>query len=288
MVTGNKIKPNIEIIDESFSNKTLEQLCLSVQISDNSFSYNIIDWELSKHLVLKQYLFNEKKTPLISLLEAIFDSDDLLNKAYKKTSVCVLNKHYTFIPNPLFSEAAAESYLNYNCKLNSSQKVLSFPVKSISAHVAFAVDEQLKAFIDYKLIGCKWMHNTVVLTEALLNNYREDEKQQVFLNISTDSFDVLVFNGKQLQLFNSFEYTTAEDFLFHLLFVFEQLSVNADKQQVIICGEVLKNSAIYEKLHKYIRHISFINRNEKVTYSYKFDEQPSHFFYSLLNQYQQF
>ncbi len=290
MVTGNKIKSHFELVDESFEQKAIDQLCLTAQISDSSFSFSVIDWSNSKQLLLIDYQLEEqaKETTLLRFLEAIFEQNIFLNKPYKKVSISITNSLYNFVPAPLFDAASAKKYLQLNCKLSQNDEVLYASMKNMSAYCIFAIDKKIKSFFDYQFTGAKYLHQTMALSDAVLNNFKNKEQQSVIINVRKNDFETLIIKDKKTELINTFPYTNADDLLFHLLYVLEQLSINPDKQEVLVCGEILKNSAVYERLVKYVRHVNFINRNNSIEYSYKFNEVPEHFYYSLLNQYQEF
>lgn len=290
MVTGSKIKSHFELVDESFEQKAIDQLCLTAQISDYSFSFSVIDWSNSKQLLLKDYRLDEqtRDTTLLGFLEAIFEQNNFLSKPYKKISIGISHNLYTFVPTPLFDSNSAKKYLQLNCKLAENDEVLFAAMKNMSAHCIFAIDKKIKSFFDYQFTGAKYLHQTIILSDAILNNFKNKETQSVIINIRKSDFDTIIIKNKQTELVNTFQFSNADDLLFHLLYVLEQLSINPDKQDVLICGEILKNSSIYERLAKYIRNVHFINRNKNIEYSYKFNEVPEHFYYSLLNQYQEF
>lgn len=290
MVTGSKIKPHLEIVDESFEQKAFNQLCLCVQLSSYSFNFAIIDWANSKQLLLKEYLIDEQvdKHNTLSFLEAAFVQNDFLNKTYKKISVSISNSLYTFVPSPLFDAKAAQKYLQLNCKISETDEVIFTPMKNMNAICIFAFDKKLKSFFDYQFSEAKYLHQTMVLCDVVLNNLKNKEAPIVLINIKKNEFDVLIVKENKIELINTYAYSNADDLLYYLLYVMEQLSLNPDKQEVLISGEILKNSSIYERLVKYIRTVNFITRNKSIEYSYKFNELPEHFHYSLLNQYQEF
>ncbi len=290
MVTGSKIKAHLELVDESFDKKAVDQLCLTIQISDSSICFSVIDWSNSKQLLLKDYYLDEqiKELTLLNFYEVIFEQNPLLSHPYKKISVSICNSLYTYVPSPLFEANAAKSYLTFNCKLSENDEVLFAPMKNMSANCIFALDKKIKSFFDYQFTDIKYLHQTMVLSDAVLNNFKNKEQQSVIVNIRKNNFDTLITKDKKTELINTFHYTNADDLLYYLLYIFEQLSINPDKQEVLVCGEILKNSTVYDKMIKYIRHVDFINRNNSIEYSYKFNEMPEHFYYSLLNQYQQF
>jgi hypothetical protein len=290
MVTGNKIKAHTELIDESIDQKSFDQLCLSIQVSNSTFCYSIIDWSNSKQLLLKDYHFDSsiKNYNVLTNLEVVYSDNPILNKPFKKISVSIVNNTYTIVPAPFFDSNEAEVYLKLNCKLQNDDFVLYSSMKNMNAYCIFAMDKKIKSFFDFKHTGVKYLHQAMVLNDALLNNFKNNDQTHVIANIRQSEFDLVVLKNKKTEMINSFSYTNADDLLFHLLYACEQLSINPDKQEILISGEILKNSAIFEKMSKYIRHVRFISRNNSIAYSYKFNDVPEHFYYTSLNQYQEF
>ena len=46
--------------------------------------------------------------------------------------------------------------------------------------------------------------------------------KEVFIHIQKEHFEIVVVRNQQLLLFNSFEYSTPEDFIYYILFTFRQ------------------------------------------------------------------
>ncbi len=80
--------------------------------------------------------------------------------------------------------------------------------------------------------------------------------------------EVFVLNNSGLQLFNVFDYNTPEDFIYYVLFVFEQLSLDTEKTEVVLSGLIDLDNELYAILYTYIRHISFL----ETSYSFKFKD----------------
>ena len=55
--------------------------------------------------------------------------------------------------------------------------------------------------------------------------------------------------------FNSFEYQTKEDFIYYLLFVFEQLQLDPQKQAITLYGNISTNSELYQIAYQFIRFV---------------------------------
>ena len=71
---------------------------------------------------------------------------------------------------------------------------------------------------------------------------------------------------------NCFEYDTKEDFLYYLLFTAEQLSLNPEKFELILLGDINKNSPAYKMAWDYIKNISFMGPFH--SFSFETEAQP--------------
>jgi hypothetical protein len=128
------------------------------------------------------------------------------------------------------------------------------------------------------------LHDTSSLIEELfVKNKNKDSGNTIYVNVQPAHFEVLIFQNNNLFFFNSFQYKTAEDFIYYILFVAEQMKRNPETLELVLLGEIERPSAIFDLLFKYVRNIKFCNHNDTFTYSYVFNEMPDHFYYNLLN-----
>jgi hypothetical protein len=95
----------------------------------------------------------------------------------------------------------------------------------------------------------------------------------------------VVLEGKNLLFYNTFNYHSAEDFIYYLLFVCEQLHLNPEKTELQLLGEIEKNSAIHLITQKYVRHVQFGERADQADYSYQLQALPKHSYFTLFNTY---
>ena len=111
----------------------------------------------------------------------------------------------------------------------------------------------------------------------------EEEQKSVFIVAEKNTLTILVKKSKRLEFCNTFHYTTPEDFIYFVMFAFDQLKLNQDTTPVTLWGEITPDSAVYSKLYKYIRNISFGNKPSTLSFGYQFDEVFDHKFYDLYN-----
>ena len=49
-------------------------------------------------------------------------------------------------------------------------------------------------------------------------------------------FEIIVIANKKLQLYNTFQFTSKEDFIYYVLFTAEQLKLNPEKFELLLLG----------------------------------------------------
>ena len=56
---------------------------------------------------------------------------------------------------------------------------------------------------------------------------------------------------------NHFKYETPEDFVYYILFCFEQVQLNTEKTKLWLNGAIAEEDATYKLIFEYIRDIKF-------------------------------
>jgi hypothetical protein len=91
---------------------------------------------------------------------------------------------------------------------------------------------------------------------------------------------VMITEKQKLLFYNSFSYATPEDFLYYLLYTYQQLKLDTETVPVNMLGEIVKESVLYELIYKYIRNINFMKRPAELQVQNTFN-MPGHFYFNL-------
>jgi len=119
------------------------------------------------------------------------------------------------------------------------------------------------------------------LIEKLVNQYKNFDDDFCFVNVTGSSFEIVVTKNKKLELYNCFDFKTKEDFIYYILFTAEQLNLNPEEFELILLGDIEKESELYTILYQYIRNIKFYYPTK--THAI-LEGVSSHSHFSLLNQ----
>jgi len=283
IMTKKKIKTT-KIIDIA----TLEVSHLSIQFSLDGFSFCILDKESKTFTTLHDYRFEETNNSPQKLLEnisSVFKDEKLLQNKYHSVSVSHINELATLVPKPLFDEERLKDYISYNTKAYANDYFVYDEIKNhdmVSVYIPYAninnfLLDQYKEF-DFK-------HYSNILIESLLGIYKYSLVPHMFAHISDNHFELVVVANKKLQLYNTFKFSTKEDFIYYVLFTSEQLKLNPEKFELVLLGNIEKDDELYNIAYTYVRNVSLLENRSKFQYDDSFTEIDKRKYYTLLNQY---
>jgi hypothetical protein len=269
------VKAIIRKTDESFDPFDTVNYSLYVRLSETHVSWCILDNERNKFVAIESYA---------SYLQEIAENIPLIKQPFSSVRLMIENNRSTLIPAPLFDPAEKESYLEFIHEKEDGTETLYDHLQQLGIVNVYGGSAKLLEAGMEIFPGAKIFHHSTALIESLWMNYKNRiSRKKVFIHVRENDFDLLVFDGKQLNYYNAFHFQAPTDLIYYVIFVMEQLTLNPEETEVVLMGNIEKESELYDLLYRYIRNIEFIKRNTAFKYSYVFNEIPPHYFYSLLN-----
>jgi hypothetical protein len=279
-------EPRFHIIDESFTPDQLQDYDLFMLAGRDEFSFCILNHVRNKFTGLVSFLFlsSEEDTDIVERITAVkHDLGQVLKPGYRKIILCYVNNVSTLVPSPLFDLHHAKQFLSCNHFVSDLAKVHADRLNMPDAWNVFAMQPDIEKELKDIFPGVEIHHHSTPLIESLVVHNKLIDEKVMIVNIHVSQVDVIITQGKNLVFFNSFSYRTSEDCLYYIMFVCEQLQVNAQNVRVVLTGNIRENSALYLLAKKYIRNLSFYDGEYAFEFSYGFDQVPLHCFHTLFN-----
>jgi hypothetical protein len=271
--------------DESL-NKEITSACrLALQVSDEWLYYSVLHDALNKYLALGR-LPLEAGTPddQAARLAQSVSKNKWLRQPYFSVSIILESPKSTLIPEALADTDRMGQYLQFNHPVNDNEDILTDWLLNLQAFNIYAYPATTVIQLKELWSAARLSHLLSSLIEVLLIRFKHaGGGDRVYANVRPHWIDVVNMLDNRLVFCNSFRYTSTEDLLYYLIFVYEQLKLNPEKVPLILMGEIDRQSAVTEQLSEYLRYVGFIGRNEDFHYSAAFDTIPEHYFYNLLN-----
>ena len=280
-------QPDIELIDESFDKEATQTYHLSLQLGLNGFFTCILDTARNKYICLFGTSFRNVNDfrSLSKFIDKLFSENAFLQYKYKSISASIVHNKSTLVPIPLYEKPSEAGYLEYNHVIEENESIYADRLGSINAMNIYTLHNDLEQIIRKALPKVNIFHHSSSLIEGLLAHYKNHIGKKLIVHFQPNHFEIIVLDGKNLVLYNSFEHQAKEDFVYYIMFVCEQLKLNPETLRLILTGEIDKTSGHYSLLYQFVKNIGFGERNDTYDYSYVFNEIPKHFYYNLFSQY---
>ena len=103
--------------------------------------------------------------------------------------------------------------------------------------------------------------------------------------MNANTIEMLVFHSKELLLFNVFEYHSKEDFIYYILFVFDQLKLDTETTPIELSGNLQIDGELFKTLYTYVRHVDINKSKYSLNFTEDLNENYLHNYFLVLNSF---
>lgn len=223
---------------------------MSIRIFSDGFSLYITD-DTNTLLSTKHGKINFAQLSVIELKDAL-RSELEVETVCETVEISIETDCYTLIPDSLFSaeDYAALLQFQHPTFSLSSDKLLTSELLNHKAILLYSCSNKLYEAVISVYNEASIQHHLVPYLNV---DYKDDCRLQVVNR--QGKLDIVAFKNNSVQLANTYEYSTDEDFLYHLTQVKEQLQFADSSCSVILSGQAI-TSSLELLLSKYIRNFS--------------------------------
>ncbi|MBO3117757.1 DUF3822 family protein [Winogradskyella sp. DF17] len=244
---------------------------LSIQVNLNGLSFCILNRSQNSIEYLNSLSFERKLSPLdvLNRLKTELSSNTVFSDDFDDILVIHQNELATLVPADLYNEAYKADYLKFNSKILRSDFI---------THDTIAINKSVNIYVPYVNINnyifdtfgeFVYKHASSVLIDYVLQKEVSNlNSNSVYINVNPNAIECAVVDKSQLHLYNYFEYQTKEDFIYYILFIFEQLNLDTETIPIKLSGTIAKNDELYSIIYKYVRHVDFVDDD----YGFNFPE----------------
>ena len=187
----------------------------------------------------------------------------------------------TFVPKSLFSPAQKETFINFNISFEETQTIAQKESKDERIKILYPVDSEIEKTLQHYFKDIRFTHYSQILYDLSSNTNVTDESVVMNIHIQDDQFDLLVFKGEELLLFNTYPYKNEDGFLYFVLAVAEELSLAPKDFSIVFFGKYARYKKCYEALEYYHEKITFADQAGYMMFDER--EHPAPYFLNLFD-----
>lgn len=266
-------KNSILLVDPDFDSNTSEDCSLLIRVTDNSFSYTVID-QLHHRI---QVLFDQQNcNDVPSELSDRLNHDKHLLLPYLETKVSLHTENNIAVPDDIFDIDQLNSYAAFFTEKQSKklyiQTCKDYGFSSIFSPLA-QIDEMLhSAFSCVKFFDL----------DAPLLKLTKDPQTTLLLDFTASSFQSIYLKEGQLIFKSQYQIENSEEFNYYLLFINQELQMDTAETLVQLSGIIHEDDANHQCITKYFSQIEFLHFDIDKLNSSILDDMPAHYYTSLL------
>ncbi len=245
------------------NNNVIEKMYkkLAIQVSLNGLSFVVFDTLMNKPLVLENIPIGKVNVTakIEDLFAEAFQNHPELQADYDEVVIIHSNNLSTFVPTALFDEDYLGSYLQFNTKVFETDFFAFDLLEKYEMNNVYIPYVNMNNYFIDQFGTFDYKHANSILIEKLLDLSKNNEERKMFVHISDTHFEIVVIQNQKLELYNSFEYKTPEDFIYYILFTAEQLHLNPESFKLELLGKIDIESPLYTIAYKYVRNVALMD-----------------------------
>jgi hypothetical protein len=268
METGQKTFQTNNSIEKILNNT------LSIQVSLSGLSFCILNTESNTIIHYSSISFDKTLNPreVLDELKTHLSTNKVLLQDFNAIRLIHENEISTLVPKSLFNEDNLADYLKFNAKILSNDYITYDELAQADIINVYVPYVNINNFL-YDTFGTfEFNHYSTILLNAIFELHKDKNEITMYVNIAKQHFEIIVIKGNNLILYNTFEYSTKEDFIYYILFTAEQLELDPEAFPLVLIGNVSENDNFYNIAYTYIRHVSVFKKRLEYTLEIENDE----------------
>ncbi len=282
------ISPSFEIKDDRFDVSQIADSHLMIEVGHDRFRFAVYNTIHNAVMWLEDYHVFSLLThnQLLSTVQRIYQSHQFLAANYWKTIRLTVNaNHFTLIPEEYYQSDEVVKYLNFAAgkNLTEQEQIFEFRHAHYGIINVFSVEKNLVNWIK-EMYPAKKITPVPVISTLIEGIVKDRTNRGLHLYFEENYVSLIYFQEDKLHFCNRFQYRTAPDMVYHVLFIMNELGLETE-MPVTFYGEITSFSEGYTLLSKTLKNIEFARNPTKIKFSQYFEQIPEHRYYTLFCSY---
>ena len=239
--------------DEEFIRKNSLQCTLWIQLSEDESRILILD---PKNKI--QWMEENQS-------KSIFSGDWIFsNLRFAETTIIISPDSFTFLPLEFKDKKDTSTIRTF---LINDGEVLESEIENTTISTYFNISSKLSELKE-NTIDLQIIPSTNLLIQHALTLATDDD-ELICINKHASFFELVYIKDKKIIFYNRYSNTTADDFNFYILSIFEQFSIQPAETFFYFTGNIEEEDEVYKRAAKYSSKLNFLSKsNDKADHQF--------------------
>lgn len=244
--------------EQNFDFTRSEQYALTLRVSNESFTFAAYNANEPQPFFFHSYPTNLQCTATANL-KAILQSSEFGKHSFEKVRILLCGISHTIVPKDVFVEDEAEMLYHSCFPAVNNEEVAHIELSRHDLVMLYATDKTFAQLLKEHFPYADIMPTALPIMEFLLRRSRVGTNRKLFAWMDGKQMEVFAFTAEQFLLDNTFSHLRPEDFTYYILYAWNQLGFDQEKDELYLLGNAPGKQQIYAELQPFISHMSFLN-----------------------------
>ena len=232
---------------------------ITLRIGKNTLSFAKFDTtNTAQPIVYEPYVVKAGIAMAVNLREAF--KDDRQNISEINCADVLLDTPQMLIPIEQFEEDDIKTLFNYTFPAGQEQRVVRYNVlPDLKAVCLFAINKDLSSVINDQFEHVQYIQAMTPVWRHLHQRSFTGHRSKLYGYFHGKQLDLFSFQMNRFKYCNSFEASRAHDALYFLLYVWKQLHLEAEHDELHIVGDIPEQAWLIQELKRYLQKAYVIN-----------------------------
>ncbi len=251
---------------------------LYLEINAQEISYVIIDKSICLALVVYHFKTGTSDEVAADYFHQVVAGQPVLQQKFNKVHIIYGYPPSLLVPqqflNNLDHSAILELVFGNTCERVTRTDFL----QGHEIHNVYGIPSIIEQVVNRYFGFAECIHLFSILPEIV-----KEPGNHLFCIFSSGQLKMILTREGEIQVLQTFVYTTPDDVAYHLLNTCNSFEVHTNDVMVGLSGMIDERSPLYSELYKYFIHLKFETLPDQYQYPDEIREYPAHYFSHLFS-----
>ena len=229
---------------------------VTIRVGKNTLSFSTADvTNREQPINYEPYVVRSGISMAANLREA-FKTEHILS--LRRARVLV-DAPVTLVPVEQFSEQTAETLFRHSFPRHDQLSVAYNVIPSLNSVAVFGVNKDLLLVINDRFDDVQLIHAMSPVWNYLHRRSFTGHRNKLYGYFHDKQLDIFSFQQNRFKFCNAFETSRANDSLYFLLYVWKQLNLQPEHDEMHLVGDIPEKDRLLDELRKYLQKAYVIN-----------------------------
>lgn len=228
----------------------------TIRIGRKSLSFTLSDLTNAQQPITYEPYVVKSGISMAANLREAFKNDTLFQTP--KVQVIVVSK-MLLIPIERFVESEVGELYRHSYPKSEMDSIEYNVLPDANAVVLFSINKDLKMVLTDRFADVKLIHLMAPVWRYLHQRSFTGHRNKLFGYFHDQQLEIFSFQQHRFKFCNTFDTSDMHDSLYFLLYVWKQLNLQPEHDEMHIVGDIPEQSVMLEELHNYLKNAYVIN-----------------------------